>query len=573
MKKRLFTIILLVLLMFSVLPIAAFADVFVDEPANKQPPKDVSFTVSELTVTPYSNKSELSEEQQQIMEQAYTDIKNASDSSALNDDLSSIAKENKLQIADLAVSDLFELNTLIPAEGKVEVSLSSDNFSDFVALLRFTESGWEIVKDASVNGKTLTFPVTGNSPFAVVVNTNTSVVTDYFGGVVGSVLSIIFVVFAIAAVGYLIGGIKIKGISLGTAGVLLIALLYGILAHYIPSFRVGHTTISLFNSGNFSLISNIGTALFVTAVGLIAGPKFFRTFNRKSISYIVIGIAIILSAGIFGFVLMKITGTDSGMMTGLLTGALTSTPGLSAAKESAVAASTNAVTAGYGIAYIFGVLGVVFFVQLVPKFMKVDIAKERESFVAANAIDIPEPKGKRVALEPFGFLPFFLAIALGVVIGAIKIPGINFSLGTSGGTLVSGLILGHFGHIGVIDLRIKKETLNFFRELGLVLFLVGAGVPGGVSFVEKVGETPLALLYGAILTLLPMFVGFLLAKYVFKLSIFNCLGSITGGMTSTPALGALIATAGTDDVASAYAATYPIALVAVVIMVKILVMF
>lgn len=43
-------------------------------------------------------------------------------------------------------------------------------------------------------------------------------------------------------------------------------------------------------------------------------------------------------------------------------------------------------------------------------------------------------------------------------------------------------------------------------------------------------------------------------------------------MTSTPALGALISTAGTDDVASAYAATYPIALVAVVIMVKVLVM-
>lgn len=118
----------------------------------------------------------------------------------------------------------------------------------------------------------------------------------------------------------------------------------------------------------------------------------------------------------------------------------------------------------------------------------------------------------------------------------------------------------------------KKETLNIFRELGLVLFLVGAGVPGGVNFVKAVGDTPLALVYGVILTLVPMLIGFVFAKYVFKLSIFNCLGSITGGMTSTPALGALISTAGTDDVASAYAATYPIALVAVVIMVKVLVM-
>ena len=47
--------------------------------------------------------------------------------------------------------------------------------------------------------------------------------------------------------------------------------------------------------------------------------------------------------------------------------------------------------------------------------------------------------------------------------------------------------------------------------------------------------------------------------------LFNIMGSVTGGMTSTPALGTLISTAGTDDVASAYAATYPIALVAVIL--------
>jgi len=135
---------------------------------------------------------------------------------------------------------------------------------------------------------------------------------------------------------------------------------------------------------------------------------------------------------------------------------------------------------------------------------------------------------------------------------------------------VAGLIIGHFGHIGPIDCRIKKETLNFFRELGLVLFLIGAGVPGGVNFVDNVKVS--YFLYGALFTLLPMLVGFLLGKYVFKLSIFNNLGSITGGMTSTPALGALISTAKTDDVSSAYAATYPIALVMVVLASKIILM-
>ena len=71
--------------------------------------------------------------------------------------------------------------------------------------------------------------------------------------------------------------------------------------------------------------------------------------------------------------------------------------------------------------------------------------------------------------------------------------------------------------------------------------------------------------YGAILTLIPMLVGFFVAAKMMKMSLLNNLGSITGGMTSTPALGTLIQVAGTEDVASAYAATYPIALISVVL--------
>ena len=96
-----------------------------------------------------------------------------------------------------------------------------------------------------------------------------------------------------------------------------------------------------------------------------------------------------------------------------------------------------------------------------------------------------------------------------------------------------------------------------------MLFLIGAGVAGGAKFVEYF--KPIYFIYGIVMTILPMIVGFLFAKYVLKLSLLNNLGSITGGMTSTPALGTLINVAGTDDVASAYAATYPIALIAVVL--------
>lgn len=416
--------------------------------------------------------------------------------------------------------------------------------------------------------------------------------TAYLAGVCSSALSFIFIVFAIGTLGYLVGGIKVKGIELGTAGVLLIALLYGVLVHFFPNFDISGKTITLFSDkikGNFGIVSNIGTALFVTAVGLIAGPKFFRSFNKSTLAYILLGFIIIaLGAGTAVLFTVLDKNMSASMAVGLLTGGLTSTPGFSAGKEVATlldeASKAKAtadpsiipttfeadVTAGYGIAYTFGVLGVVLFVQLVPKILRVNMKDEISNFHAANQIAIPEPKGKLTAIEPFGFFAFFLAIMLGCLIGAVKIPVINFSLGNSGGCLIGGLLVGHFAHLGKIDCRIKKETLNFMRELGLVLFLIGAGVPGGVNFIDKFRWT--YFVYGAVMTTVPMIVGYVIARYVFKLSLLNNLGSITGGMTSTPALGTLIATAGTDEVSAAYAATYPFALVSIVLASKIIIM-
>ena len=396
---------------------------------------------------------------------------------------------------------------------------------------------------------------------------------EYLGGLVGSVFSMVFVIFLIGTIGYFLGAISVKGVSLGTAGVLLAALLYGIFTSYVPSFSLGGKEIVLFDAGiktKFSLVSSIGTAMFVTSVGFIAGPKFFRSFNRATMSYVYMGM-ITIGLGSLVTVLFVLLDKDlpAALATGLMTGALTSTPGLSAAKEVA-GEGADLVTAGYGIAYLFGVLGVVFFVQLMPRILKIDIAEERSRFVAANTIPAGKIKRSLEKVDPFGFLPFFLAVAMGCIIGAIKIPGINFSLGNSGGCLIAGLVVGHFGHFGKIDMRIEKATLNFFRELGLVLFLIGAGVPGGVNFISNVKVS--YFLYGALITLVPMIGGYFAGRYVFKLDIFNNLGSITGGMTSTPALGALITTAGTDEVAASYAATYPVALVFVVIAAKVIVL-
>ena len=120
-------------------------------------------------------------------------------------------------------------------------------------------------------------------------------------------------------------------------------------------------------------------------------------------------------------------------------------------------------------------------------------------------------------------------------------------------------------------MNLSQKTLSTFRELGLVLFLIGSGVSGGMKFVQYFKW--IYFIYGMIITLLPMCIGYLFAKRVLKMNLLNSLGSITGGMTSTQALGTLISSTGTDEVASAYAATYPIALITVVLSAQLLILF
>ena len=97
-----------------------------------------------------------------------------------------------------------------------------------------------------------------------------------------------------------------------------------------------------------------------------------------------------------------------------------------------------------------------------------------------------------IAVDSLGMMPLCLTIVLGLIIGLIKIPlpgGAFFSLGTSGGPLIAGLLIGHIVHIGPIDLKPKKSVMECMREFGLILFLIGAGCEGGAGFVDTLYRT------------------------------------------------------------------------------------
>ena len=400
-----------------------------------------------------------------------------------------------------------------------------------------------------------------------------------FGGILSikTISFLVFCVFLIAGLGYLLGRITIKGVSLGTAGVFIVALLFGAFFYnpLVEQLKVGGTTYA---TNALKIVENLGLILFVTAVGFIAGPNFFGDFKRNFKSYIVIGLLIIIVGGLScaGCIIFdnKVYGRPmeevSAMLVGLLSGSLTSTPAFSAAKATVTSDALEAIVAvGHGIAYLYGVVGVVLFVQLVPKFCKANMEEERAKLSEANPEMPSKLTGKELELDPFGFCAFSIAAVLGVLLGSFKFG--NFSLTTTGGCLLLSLILGHFAKIGNISITPTEGTLKVFRELGLMLFLIGAGIAGGAEFVKYFEWV--YFIYGIIMTMVPMIIGFIFAKYVLKINLLNNLGSICGGMTSTPALGTLISTAGTEKVAGAYASTYPIALIAVVIVSQVLIIF
>lgn len=367
-------------------------------------------------------------------------------------------------------------------------------------------------------------------------------------------------VFAIIASGYLFGRIRIKGIGLGTAAIFLSGLVFGHFGVQTPA-----------------ALQTVGLLLFIVSVGLSAGPTFVQRLRANGRSYVALCLTIALAGALVCAAVILIGNVDAPLAVGMMTGAFTTSPGFAAAKE-AVAANLDAVSsvaAGYGIIYPVGVVCKVLFIQLIPKLLHADMAYERSLIAVSGNAATDRTKKDTLQIEPWGLFPFALAVILGILLGSVVIPlpgGASFSLGTTGGPLIIALLIGHFGKIGRINLTPDNRLYGPAKEIGLMLFFSGAGVEGGRNLAEILHNYGFTLLlYGFALVAIPLCVGYVMFRKVLKLPLLNGLGSMTASMTCTPSLAVLIQTAGTDDVAAAYATTYPIALIVLVLVVQVLV--
>ena len=161
-------------------------------------------------------------------------------------------------------------------------------------------------------------------------------------------------------------------------------------------------------------------------------------------------------------------------------------------------------------------------------------------------------------------IPFFVGIALGVIVGSIPlaIPGLPAAvkLGLAGGPLVVAILLSRVANTGPLVWHMPTNANLMLREVGITLFLATVGLKSGEKFVELLlgGNGLHWMLYGATITAIPLVTVGVIARLWRKLNYAELCGLLAGSMTDPPALAFAQQTTGSDAPAVAYATVYPL---------------
>ena len=184
--------------------------------------------------------------------------------------------------------------------------------------------------------------------------------------------SLTLTVFAVIALGYLLARIKIAGIELGaTTGVLLAGL------------ALGHFGLKI-----HELVGTFGFVLFIFTIGLQAGPSFFSVVARDGAKYFAMAVVVTVSAFSLIYAITLVADLDAGYQAGILGGALTSTPTIAGAQDAirsglallpagtSITEVISRINVAYAVTYVFGSIGIIFLIRLMPVIMGIDLPQE-----------------------------------------------------------------------------------------------------------------------------------------------------------------------------------------------------
>lgn len=181
------------------------------------------------------------------------------------------------------------------------------------------------------------------------------------------------------------------------------------------------------------------------------------------------------------------------------------------------------------------------------------------------------------SLRKPNLVPIFFGIAVGVIVGMIPIH-LNsmpqpLKLGLAGGPLIVAILLGFFGPKLRITTYTALSANLMIREMGISLFMAGVGLGAGENFVSSlVGGGYIWVLYGAVITLLPMTIIAFVARFAFKMDFFKICGLLSGGTTDPALLSFSEQMYGSSRIAVNYATVYPLTMFLRVVAAQVLIM-
>lgn len=175
-------------------------------------------------------------------------------------------------------------------------------------------------------------------------------------------------------------------------------------------------------------------------------------------------------------------------------------------------------------------------------------------------------------------VPIFFGIVLGIIFGSIPIrfPGVPqpVKLGLAGGPLIVAILLGYFGPKLKITTYTTASANMMLREIGISFFLAAVGLGAGENFISSIVNGGYWwILYGALITIIPIVCVCLIARLVFKLNFYQICGLVTGSTTNPPVLAFAQDAYGTDYTSVNYATVYPLSMFMRVLAAQLLILF
>lgn len=433
-------------------------------------------------------------------------------------------------------------------------------------------------------------------------------------------INMFVLLFLTVVIGYKLASVRIRGSSLGAAMVLFVGILISFLVGtYIYSLpddsSLKATGLTLMGNDIVpSSVLSVFLVFFISGVGLVASKELLPVLKKYGLKFLAMAL-IITTLGMAGtYAIGKLSNKYTTFeMAGVFTGALSSTPGMTAGllastdkakeqldnfetldeqtqekiiniigeagetgfseeqREEYVDYASTATGIGYTITFPFGNLLVLVGINLIPLMFRINIRKEREAYELEMAENLKKKKSedpkddeKSVAPKTFSVTAYFLVLAVGYILGLIKIG--SFSLSATGGVLIASLVLGSMKKTKFFDFDFDPTVLKAIREIGMVGTLGATGLRLGYPVIKALTGTQVMLaVYSLIIGLAAMFIGFLIGRYIFKMNWMMLSGALCGGMTNTSGLGVAVDAAGCEYPSIGYAASYPFAVVMMVI--------